>query len=169
MVFLLSVVSVELLVDRSYSSTYSKTIILQKSMILWTKGKQPFTRGWTRWGRGRGIRWAELGVEGRNQGWRGRGVGVEGAGIEGAGSLVWLGREIDFFNRKFRENGSFRHVSYIKVHQGKHASLCGPFCHRTHVMDGASRISAWFFLLSFKEQSLPRKRDYQGRLSLSEW
>ena len=88
--------------------------------------------------------------------------------IEGAGSLERLGREIDYFNRKFRENGSFRPISYIKVHQGKHAYFCGLFCHTTHVMYGTSRISALFFLLSFKEQRLPRKQDYQGRLSLSE-
>ena len=40
--FLLSVVGVQLLVDCASSSTYSDTIILQMSMILWTKGKQPF-------------------------------------------------------------------------------------------------------------------------------
>ena len=91
--------------------------------------------------------WAESGVEGRNQGLRGRNRGGggwkgRGAGVEETGSLERLGREIDFFNRKFRENGSFRPISYIKVQQGKHAYLCGLFCHRTHVMYGASRISA---------------------------
>ena len=51
----------------------------------------------------------------------GRGAGVEGAGsgCRGGGERV-----------------------YIKVHQGKHAYLCGLFCHTTHVMYGASRISA---------------------------
>ena len=49
----------------------------------------------------------------RNQGWRGREAGVEGAGIEGAGSLERLEREIDFFYRKFKENGSLRPISYI--------------------------------------------------------
>ena len=93
-------------------------------------------RGWTGGG-GTGIWRAESGVEGRNRGWRGR-----GAGIEGAGSLERLGREIDFLNRKFRKNGSFKLISYNKVHQGKHAYLCGLFCHTTHVMYGASRISA---------------------------
>ena len=34
-------------------------------------------------------------------------------GIEGAGSLERLGREIVFFYRKFKENGSFRPISYI--------------------------------------------------------
>ena len=73
----------------------------------------------------------------RNRGWRGR-----GAGVEGAGSLERLGWGIDFLNRKFRENGSYRPMSYIKVHQGKHANLCGLFCHTTLVMFGASRIPA---------------------------
>ena len=73
----------------------------------------------------------------RNRGWRGR-----EAGIEGAGSLERLGREIDFFYRKFKENGSFMPISNIKVHQEKYAYLCGLFCHTTHVMYGASRISA---------------------------
>ena len=69
--------------------------------------------------------------------------GVEGAGIEGTGSRKdWGGKLIFFFNRKFRENGSFRPISYIKVHQGKHAYLCGLLCHTTLVMYGASRISA---------------------------
>ena len=58
------------------------------------------------------------------------------------GSLERLGQDIDIFNRLFREKGSFMHISYIKVHQGKHAYLCGLFCHTTHVMYGASRISA---------------------------
>ena len=62
--------------------------------------------------------------------------------IEGAESLGRFGQEIDFFNRKFRENGSFRHIGYIKVHQGKHAYLCGLFSHTTQVMYGASRTSA---------------------------
>ena len=81
-------------------------------------------------------------MEGADSGVVGAESGVEGAGIEGAGSLERLGREIDFLNRKFRENGSFRPISYIKVHQGKHAYLFGLFCHTTHVMFGASRISA---------------------------
>ena len=38
-----------------------------------------------------------------------------------------------FLIRKFRENGSFRPIGYIKVHQGKHAYLCGIFCRTTHV------------------------------------
>ena len=46
------------------------------------------------------------------------------------------------FYRKFRENGSFRPISHIKVHQGKHAYLCELFCHTTRIMYGASRISA---------------------------
>ena len=58
------------------------------------------------------------------------------------GSLERLERGIDFFYRKFKENGSFRPISYIKVHQEKYAYLCGLFCHTTHVMYGASRISA---------------------------
>ena len=62
--------------------------------------------------------------------------------MEGAGSLERLEREIDFFYRKFKENGSFKPTSYIKVHQEKYAYLCGLFCHTTHVMYGASRISA---------------------------
>ena len=90
-------------------------------------------------GRGYGDKVGGIGVEGGGIG--GGGAGVEGAGIEGAGSLERFGRAIDFFNRKFRENGSFRPISYIKIHQGKHAYLCGLFCHTTHVMD-ASRISA---------------------------
>ena len=66
-----------------------------------------------------GVEGAESGWRGRNRGWRGREAGVEGAGagIEGAGSLERLGKEIDFFYRKFRGNGSFRPISYIKVHQ----------------------------------------------------
>ena len=64
-------------------------------------------------------------------------------GIKGAGSLERFGQEINFLNRKFRENGSFRPISHIKVHQGKHAYLCGLFCPTTYVMYGASRISAW--------------------------
>ena len=97
-----------------------------------------------RGGGGTGIRWAESGVEGAESGVVGVESGVEGlgAGVEGAGSLERLGPEIDFFNRKFRENGSFRPISYIKIHQGKHAYLCGLFCHTTHLMYGASRISA---------------------------
>ena len=47
-----------------------------------------------------------------------------------------------FFYRKFKENGSFMPISNIKVHQEKYAYLCGLFCHTTHVMYGASRISA---------------------------
>ena len=80
----------------------------------------------------------------RNRGWRGREAGVEGAGSgdRGAGSLERLGREIDLFYRKFKENGSFMPISNIKVHQEKYAYLCGLFCHTTHVMYGASRISA---------------------------
>ena len=39
-------------------------------------------------------------------------------GIKGAGSLERFGQEINFLKRKFRENGSFRPISYIKVHQG---------------------------------------------------
>ena len=58
------------------------------------------------------------------------------------GSLERLEREIDFSYRKFKENGSFRPISYIKVHQEKYAYLCGIFCHTTHVMYGASKISA---------------------------
>ena len=74
----------------------------------------------------------------------GRGAAIEGAGSgdRGGGESGKIGREIDFLNRKFRENGSFRPISYIKVHQGKHAYLCGLLCHTTHVMYGASRISA---------------------------
>ena len=47
----------------------------------------------------------------RNRGWRGREAGVEGAGSgdRGGGEL--------FFYRKFKENGSFMPISYIKVHQ----------------------------------------------------
>ena len=62
----------------------------------------------------------------RNRGWRGRDAGVEGAGSgdRGGGSLGRLGRKIDYFYRKFKENGSFRPISYIKVHQEKYAYLC---------------------------------------------
>ena len=70
-----------------------------------------------------------------------RGLRGREAEIEGAGSLERLGWEIDFFYRKFKENGSFRPISYIKVHQEKYAYLCGLFCHTTHVMYGASRIT----------------------------
>ena len=34
-----------------------------------------------------------------------------------AGSLERLGREIDFFYRNIKENGSFRPISYIKAYQ----------------------------------------------------
>ena len=59
-----------------------------------------------------GVEGAESGLEGREAGERGRRVG-----IEGAGSLEILEREIDFFYRKFKEKGSFRPISYIKVNQ----------------------------------------------------
>ena len=81
-------------------------------------------------GGGTGKIWAESGVEGAGSGGRGARSGGRG------------GREIDFFNGKFREKGSFRPISSIKVHQGKHAYLCGQFCHTTNIMYGASRISA---------------------------
>ena len=54
-------------------------------------------RGWTG-GRGYGDKVGGIGG------------GGGGKGVEGAGSLERLGQEIDFFNRKFRENGSFRPV-----------------------------------------------------------
>ena len=78
-------------------------------------------RGWTGGGGGYGDKVGGIGDGGGGIGGGGGGIGVEGAGVEGAGSLEKLGREIDFLNRKFRENGSFRPISYIKVHQGKHA------------------------------------------------
>ena len=80
---------------------------------------------------------AESGVEGAESGREGA-----GSGDRGAGSLERLGREIDFLNRKFRKNGSFGPISYIKVHQGKHAYFCRLFCHTIYVMYGGSRISA---------------------------
>ena len=85
-----------------------------------------------------------IGGGGVESGVEGRGAGVDGAGSgdRGGGESGKIWREIDFLNRKFRENGSFRPISYIKVHQGKHAYLCGLLCHTTHVMYGASRISA---------------------------
>ena len=80
----------------------------------------------------------------RNRGWRGREAGVEGAGSGDRGGrgawIDWGGKLI--FYRKFKENGSFMPISYIKIHQEKYAYLCGLFCHTTHVMYGASRISA---------------------------
>ena len=88
-------------------------------------------RGGGQGGGSTGIRGAESGWRVRNQGWRGREAGAEGAG-------VWK----LIFYRKFRENGSLRPISHIKVHQGKHAYLCELFCHTTHVMYDASRISA---------------------------
>ena len=63
-------------------------------------------------------------------------------GVEGAGVWKDWGRKLFFLNRKFRENGSFRSINYIKVHQGKPEYMCGLFCHTTLVMYGASRISA---------------------------
>ena len=81
----------------------------------------------------------------RNRGWRGREAGVEGAGsgdrVGGKSGKIGAGNRF-FFYRKFKENGSFRPISYIKVHQEKYAYLCGLFCHTTHVMYGSSRISA---------------------------
>ena len=77
---------------------------------------------------------AESGWRGRNWGWRG--------GDRGGGESGKIETGNCFFNRKFRENGSFRPISYSKVHQGKHAYLFGLFCHMAHVMYGASRISA---------------------------
>ena len=69
--------------------------------------------GVDRGGGGTGIRWAESWVEGAESGVEGAESGVEGrgAGVEGAGNLERLGWEIDFLNRKFRENGSFRPIS----------------------------------------------------------
>ena len=81
----------------------------------------------------------------RNRGWRGREAGVEGegSGDRGGGEPGKIrGGKLIFFYRKFKENGSFMPISYIKVHQEKYAYLCGLFCHTTHVMYGASRISA---------------------------
>ena len=80
----------------------------------------------------------------RNRGWRGREAGVEGAGSgdRGGGEPGKIGAGNRFFYRKFKENGSFMPISNIKVHQEKYAYLCGLFCHTTHVMYGASRISA---------------------------
>ena len=85
---------------------------------------------------------------GRNRGWRGQRAGVEGTGSgdRGGGESGKIGAgNYYFFFRKFTENGSYRPINYIKVHQGKHAYLRGLFCHTTHVMYGASRISACFF------------------------
>ena len=80
---------------------------------------------------------------GRGYGDNGCGIGVEGAesGVEGAGSGGRGGGESGKIG-KFRENGSFWAISHIKVHEGKHAYLCELFCHTSHVMYGASRISA---------------------------
>ena len=86
---------------------------------------------------GTGVEGAESGVEGAESGVEGREAGVEGAGSGDRG-----GGENCFFFRKFKENGSFMPISYIKVHQEKYAYLCGLFCHTTHVMYGTSRISA---------------------------
>ena len=76
---------------------------------------------------------AESGVVGANSGVEGAGSGGRGGGESGK---IGAG---NCFYRKFRENGSFRPISYIKAHQGKHAYLCGLFC---HVLYGASRISS---------------------------
>ena len=119
-------------------------------MVSLSKTRRPtifVTNGGGGQGRGYGDKVGGIGggggvIGGSGGGIGGGGGGVEGAGIEGAGSLERLGLEIDFLNRKFRENGSFRPISYIKVHQEKHAYLCGLFCHTTQVMYGASRISA---------------------------
>ena len=82
--------------------------------------------GVDRGGGGTGVEGAESGSEGAESGVEGAGSGVEGAGSgeRGGGSLERLGREIYFFYRKFKENGSFRPISYIKVHQEKYAYLC---------------------------------------------
>ena len=76
-------------------------------------------------GGGTGVEGAESGVEGAESGVEGAGSGggKREAGIEGAGSLERFGREIVFFYRKFKENGSFMPISYIKVHQEKYAIL----------------------------------------------
>ena len=63
-------------------------------------------RGWTG---GRGYGGGGCGIGGGGCGTGGGGGGKRGergreAGIEGAGSLGRLGREIDFFYRKFKEN-----------------------------------------------------------------
>ena len=58
----------------------------------------------------------------RNRGWSGREAGVEGAGSRdrGGGESGKIGAGNSFlFYRKFRENGSFRPISNIKVHQIK--------------------------------------------------
>ena len=92
----------------------------------------------------RGWRVRNRGWRVRNRGWRGREAGVEGAGSgdRGGGEAGKIGAGNRFFYRKFKENGSFMPISNIKVHQEKYAYLCGLFCHTTHVMYGASRISA---------------------------
>ena len=99
------------------------------SMRRWTGGGGTGIRGAES-----GMEGAESGVEGAEAGVEGRGAGVEGAGSGdgGAGSLERLGRNIDFFI----ENSEKMAVL------GKNAYLCGLFCHTTHVMYGASRISA---------------------------
>ena len=100
-------------------------------------------RGWTGGGGGTGVEGAESGVEGAESGVEGAGSGGRGGGDTGGGESGKIGAgNRFFFYRKFKENGSFRPISYIKVHQEKYAYLCGLFCHTTHVMYGASRISA---------------------------
>ena len=51
----------------------------------------------------------------RNRGWRGREAGGEGAGSgdRGGGEPAKIGVGNCFFYRKFKENGSFRPISYI--------------------------------------------------------
>ena len=84
--------------------------------------------------------------EGVDRGWgygdKVGGIGGGGGGERGRGVWKDWGGKLIFLNRKFREIGSFRPISYIKVHQGKHAYLCGLFCHTTHIMYGARKISA---------------------------
>ena len=97
--------------------------------------------GVDRGGGGTGVEGAESGVEGAESGVEGAGSGGRGGGKRGRGAWKDWGGKLIFY-RKFKENGSFMPISYIKVHQEKYAYLCGLFCHTTHVMYGASRISA---------------------------
>ena len=70
-----------------------------------------------RGGGGTGLEGAESGVEGAESGVEGAGSG--GRGDRGDGESGKIGAGNSFFYRKLRENGSFRPISSIKVHQIK--------------------------------------------------
>ena len=94
---------------------------------------------------------------GQKRGWR---SGGRGSGDRGQGVWKDWGAKLIFFLKKKSEkvahNNRFRPFSHIKVHYGKHASLCGLFCHTTHVMYGTSKIS--FSLIFLKRYQLTTKR-----------